>query len=110
MGLRLAVISNWDGRLPEILESHGLAGYFEEITVSSIEHLEKPSVEIFHRTLVRLGVDAGETMHAGDSLRDDYQGAAGAGLTPVLVDRKRLFAGGDYRRVEGVDGILELVG
>jgi putative hydrolase of the HAD superfamily len=108
-GLRLAVISNWDGRLPEILETHDLARYFEEITVSSIEQVEKPSVEIFHRTVARLGVAAGKTMHVGDSLRDDYQGAEGAGLVPVLIDRRRLFTDGEYRRVEGLDGILALL-
>lgn len=109
-GLRLAVISNWDGRLPEILESLGLAHYFETITVSSIEQVEKPSLEIFERTLNRLGLAAAVVMHVGDSLRDDYHGAASAGLTPVLIDRRRLFSDDDYRRVEGLDGILKLTG
>ena len=41
-GLMMAVISNWDGRLPEILAGLDLTDWFAEVTVSTIEGVEKP--------------------------------------------------------------------
>jgi putative hydrolase of the HAD superfamily len=108
-GVRLAVISNWDHRLPDILRSLDIFEIFETVTVSSIEGVEKPSSEIFRRTLARIGISAAETVHVGDSPLEDYNGAEGAGLTSVLIDRHNLFADEPYRRVTSLDKILELV-
>lgn len=98
-GLRLAVTSNWDERLPDILAALGLDRHFEVLTVSHLEGVEKPAREIFERTVARLGVAAGEVVHVGDSPREDYAGALDAGLQPVLVDRQGAFADDGYRRV-----------
>lgn len=108
-GLRLAVVSNWDRRLPEVLAQLDLSRFFEVITVSAQEGTEKPSPEIFERTLRRLGVPAREALHVGDSPREDYQGAEGAGLVAVLIDRERLFVDQPYRRITALDELLKLV-
>jgi putative hydrolase of the HAD superfamily len=108
-GLELAVVSNWDRRLPEILDGLGLAGYFAAVVVSAREGVEKPAPAIFHRALERLGVAPQRALHVGDSPRDDYQGAEGAGLSAALVDRHRRFLGGAFRRIDGLDGVLGLV-
>lgn len=86
-GRRLAVVSNWDSFLPRLLESHGLAGFFRTVSVSAIEGTGKPEAEIFRRTCLRLSVEPGAVLHVGDSLREDYEGARGAGLRAVLLDR-----------------------
>jgi putative hydrolase of the HAD superfamily len=108
-GLRMAVISNWDSRLPEILDGLDLTRWFETVSVSVLEQVEKPSIAIFRRTLQRLGVTAGEAVHVGDSPREDYEGAARAGLHPVLIDRKGLFAETSYRRVAGLDELPAVI-
>ena len=108
-GVRLAVISNWDHRLPEILRLLDLDGSFETVTVSSIEGCEKPSAEIFHRTLGRMGLGPETTIHVGDSPLEDYYGAEQAGLGAALIDRHDLFAGEPYRRISSLDEILDLV-
>jgi len=87
-GLPLAIVSNWDSQLPRLLELRGLARYFRTVSVSAIEETGKPGAEIFRRTCERLGVEAGEALHVGDSLRDDYDGARAAGLRAVLLDRR----------------------
>ncbi len=107
--IRLAVISNWDRRLPEILGHLAIDGSFDVITVSSLEQLEKPSTEIFHRTLRRLSVAPERAIHVGDSPREDYQGSEDAGMTPVLIDREGVFAKGGYRRIERLDSLVDLV-
>jgi putative hydrolase of the HAD superfamily len=109
-GIRLAVISNWDRRLPDILRSLKIFEIFETVTVSSIEGVEKPSSEIFHRTLDRMGISVGETLHVGDSPLEDYTGAETAGLGAALIDRHELFVDEPYRRISSLEEILEMVG
>ena len=109
-GIQPAVISNWDHRLPDILRSLDLFDLFETVTVSSLEGVEKPSSEIFQRTIDRLGVSAAETLHIGDSPLEDYAGAERAGLGAALIDRHDLFADASYRRISSLEEILDLVG
>jgi putative hydrolase of the HAD superfamily len=108
-GIRLAVISNWDRRLPDILRSLGLYDLFETVTVSSLEGVEKPSAEIFRRTTERMGIKVAEAVHVGDSPLEDYTGAQGAGLAAVLIDRHELFVEEPYRRISSLTEILDLV-
>ena len=98
-GHRLAVVSNWDSRLPRLLQDLGLASWFDAIVVSAVEGVEKPAPDIFHRAARRLGVAPGEVTHIGDSPREDYHGALGAGLGAVLLDRRASFAANGFRRV-----------
>ena len=86
-GVALAVVSNWDSFLPHLLEGHGLTPFFRTVSVSAIEGTGKPEAEIFRRTCARLAVAPGAVLHVGDSPRDDYDGARGAGLRAVLLDR-----------------------
>src|SRR5712692_673405 len=90
-GLLLAVVSNWDSQLPALLEGLGLSRRFRTVSVSAIEKTGKPEPEIFLRTCARLGVAPGESLHVGDSLREDYEGACGAGLHAVLLDREKRY-------------------
>lgn len=86
-GLLLAVVSNWDSRLPELLEGLGLARRFGALLVSAIEETGKPDPEIFRRACARLGVPPEGALHVGDSLKEDYEGARSAGLEALLIDR-----------------------
>jgi putative hydrolase of the HAD superfamily len=86
-GVALAVVSNWDSFLPRLLDGHGLTRFFRTVSVSAIEGTGKPEAEIFRRTCARLAVAPGAVLHVGDSPRDDYEGARGAGLRAVLLDR-----------------------
>jgi len=104
-GYRLAVISNWDTRLPRLLEDVGLARWFETITVSAVEGVEKPSPAIFRTTAERMGVESSEMLHVGDSPREDYHGAREAGLVAVLLDRRGIFSGNGFRTVPSLDAL-----
>lgn len=106
-GVSLAVISNWDRRLPDILRSLNIIDAFDAVTVSAIEGVEKPAREIFARTLDRLGVTPARALHVGDSPLEDYRGAEDAGLTALLIDRHEIFAGDGYRRVASLAEILD---
>jgi putative hydrolase of the HAD superfamily len=107
-GARLAVISNWDRRLPRILQTLELIDKFDVVTVSAIEGVEKPAPEIFVSTVSKLGVPKASTIHVGDSPLEDYTGAENAGLTPILVDRHGLFVDDAYRRIASLEQILDI--
>lgn len=107
-GLRLAVISNWDRRLPEILDGLDLTLYFEQIMVSAIEGVEKPAADIFLRTLEKLGTHPDETLHVGDSPLEDYEGSRAVGMSSLLIDRPGSFVDNGYRRIDRLDQVLDL--
>jgi putative hydrolase of the HAD superfamily len=107
-GLRLAVVSNWDSRLPALLGRLGLSDFFDAMLVSSLEGVEKPAVEIFRRAAARLGVRDAACLHVGDSPLDDYRGAESAGMRAVLVDRTGIFADG-YLKVSNLRGLYDMV-
>lgn len=86
-GLPLAIVSNWDSHLPRVLEMTGLTRYFCTVSVSAIEETGKPDAEIFRRTCARVSVAPEEALHVGDSPVDDVDGARGAGLCALLLDR-----------------------
>lgn len=86
-GLRLGVISNWDERLPVLLERLGLARRFDVIAYSAAVGSEKPFPAIFRHALARLGVAAESALHVGDRPTDDVEGADGVGMPALHLDR-----------------------
>lgn len=83
---RLAVISNADGKIAEVLERCGIADCFETITDSGIVGKEKPHPAIFEAALKSLRVRAEASLYVGDVYSVDYVGATGAGMQAVLFD------------------------
>lgn len=86
-GLALAVVSNWDDRLPRLLAALELAPRFGVVVYSAAEGVEKPDPRIFSTALARLGVEPAAAVHVGDSRREDAEGATAAGMQALLLDR-----------------------
>ncbi len=84
---RLAVISNFDGRLRVILEQLGISRYFSSIVISSEVGADKPDPLIFERALELNNVAANEALHVGDDPVRDWQGAAAANISIFKLDR-----------------------
>ena len=85
-GLALAVVSNFDTRLPELLAQLGLARWLQVVVVSSAAGAAKPDPAPFHLALDQLGLPGEAVWHVGDS-PEDLTGAAAAGIPCVLVRR-----------------------
>ena len=109
-GLRLAVVSNWDSRLHGILEGRGLRPWFDAVIVSSEIGWRKPHPEIFRRALAALEVRPEEALHVGDSVGDDLDGAAAAGIPSALLDRRGGRDAGGRPSIRGLRQILGLLG
>lgn len=86
LGYRLAVISNADGRVEELLVRAELRPYFEFVVDSHLVEIEKPDPRIFHHALDRMGVEPRESLYVGDLYPVDVVGARRAGLHAVLLD------------------------
>ena len=77
---RLAIISNFDGRLRTILQHLGLAAHFQPIVISSEVGADKPDPWIFQHALEKAGVPPGAALHVGDDPARDWAAAESAGL------------------------------
>jgi putative hydrolase of the HAD superfamily len=87
--VKLAVVSNWDERLPRLLASLGLAEFFDTLVYSQEAGVEKPNPAIFELALERLGVAPAGAVHVGDSAREDVEGAEAAGMRALRLERSR---------------------
>jgi putative hydrolase of the HAD superfamily len=84
-GLRLAVVSNFDGRLPALLEGLEIAALLDSVVLPSDAGAAKPDARIFDTALRRLEVAPAEALFVGDDAHHDLAGARGAGLEAVDV-------------------------
>jgi len=87
-GLRLAVASNFDGRLVPLLDALGLGRLLDAAAYSSEAGSAKPDPGIFRAALARVGVAPADALHVGDGLVEDVFGARAAGMRALLVDRE----------------------
>ena len=83
---RIAVISNWDDRLPMLLRELGVVEYFDAVITSREVGFEKPDARIFALARARMAVapDA-RCVHIGDSWSRDVRGAHAAAYEAVYV-------------------------
>ena len=104
-GLRLVVASNWDERLPGVLEALGVAGRFESVVFSAAVGFEKPHPSLFSAVARRLDLPPAKILHVGDRRLEDLEGAQGAGFGALLLARSGE-AEGDIRSLAEITGRL----
>lgn len=84
-GLPMAVVSNWDCSLLDVLERFDLRGRFAAVAISAVVGVEKPHPGLWQPALAALGSRPNRTWHIGDDPMADGLGARAAGLVPLLV-------------------------
>jgi putative hydrolase of the HAD superfamily len=102
LGLGVGVLSNWDTRLPALLEGLGLADLFDTVIVSALVGHAKPDPEIFGVAARQAHLEPHHLLHVGDHPRLDQDAARRAGYHALLVDRQQ--------SAHGVDVIHDLRG
>lgn len=90
-GKRMGIISNFSPNCEPLLKQLGLAHYFDFFVVSGILGIEKPDARIFHAAVAEAGKPISELVYIGDSVFHDVEGAQGAGMDAILVDRADRF-------------------
>jgi len=104
--LRIAVASNFDQRLHRLLNSLQLDAYIDLALDSYSAGVAKPHADFFVEHLCRAAeVSPHETLHVGDHLSKDVEGALGAGLQAIHLDR----SGGSNSSPGSISSLSELL-
>jgi putative hydrolase of the HAD superfamily len=106
---RVAVISNADGRIEDVLQRCGIADCFRTITDSGIVGYEKPYPEIFRKAMLSMNAAPAESLYVGDVYSVDYLGAAGAGMQALLMDVPGAYRDKGVPRVESLEELQILL-
>lgn len=97
-GLRVAVTSNWDRRLPRVLANLGLGGDIDAVICSEDVGSAKPAETIFLAACRALELEPASVLHVGDGKIEDREGAVAAGLDALWLNA----AEGDIGALEEV--------
>lgn len=97
-GLRIAVTSNWDRRLPRVLANLGLGAGIDAVVCSEEVGSAKPAEPIFLAACRDLELEPASVLHVGDAKIEDREGAQAAGLQALWLDA----AEGDIGALEEV--------
>lgn len=116
-GVRLAIISNSEGRLSELVAELGWSAYFDVIADSGRLGIDKPQPGIFQHVCAALALPSTELLHVGDSWEADVEGALGVGAGAVWFDarhrqrqlRSGVYGAGDAAELREVLARLRLV-
>mmetsp|Transcript_36395 Transcript_36395/g.102805 ORF Transcript_36395/g.102805 Transcript_36395/m.102805 type:complete len:301 (+) Transcript_36395:425-1327(+) len=84
MGVKTAIVSNFDMRLPLILDRMNLTPLLDAVVVSAEVQAEKPNPVIFQAAVDQLRLRPEECVHVGDDRRNDLWGARDAGCHALL--------------------------
>jgi len=84
-GFKLGVISNASSELSALWVESEFEPLFDAVLFSADERMMKPDRRLYERTAELLGVAAEECMFVGDGAYRELQGAAAAGMSPVLI-------------------------
>jgi|SRR5271166_155565 len=99
----LAVISNADGKIANVLERCGIADCFLAITDSGLVGHEKPHPAIFEAALRGMDAVAEQSLYVGDVYSVDYLGATQAGMQAILFDVSGAYRESGLPRVESLE-------
>lgn len=110
-GYPLGVISNWAPPLEEALTSLGIRHLFEVVICSTLVGVRKPARTIFEVAGDAFDVPASRCIYIGDSVELDVEGALGAGMRAILIerdgqDRQQRCSLGSYRTISSLEALL----
>ncbi len=89
-GYEIALLSNNDSRLRQVVRELGITDLFSQIFISAEIGHEKPSPEIFRFVERKMQRMPHEILHLGDSFARDFQGALRAGWSALLFGRPKI--------------------
>jgi len=84
--LQTAIVSNASSDVREMLDSSPLANAVDHVVLSAEVSIMKPDPRIFQLVATALDVSADRCWYIGDGNDNELDGAAAAGMAPVLFD------------------------
>lgn len=98
--LKIGVVSNATDLLNRVLHNLDLTKYFDFVVISDSVGVRKPSPKIFLIAAEEAGTNPSRSIYFGDKPAVDIDGAAGAGMKGVLVDRSNAFPDAECLRIK----------
>jgi putative hydrolase of the HAD superfamily len=105
----IAVISNADGKIADLLHRCGIGDCFRTITDSGIVGHEKPNPVIFEAALKSVNASPEKSLYVGDVYSVDYRGATGAGMQAILFDAPGAYRSKGLPRVESLGELMTVI-
>jgi putative hydrolase of the HAD superfamily len=84
-GFRLGMISNATSELSSLWAESAFQPLFDAVLFSADERMMKPDRRLYDRMAELLAVEAAQCLFVGDGAYRELQGAAEAGMSPVLI-------------------------
>ena len=106
-GLKLAIASNFDGRLFAIAREVEPLSLCHRVLVSSQIGYRKPHRRFFETILATLGTPPGQVFYVGDDPHNDITGAQSVGMHAVLLDRGGATGGAAFASLNGISRVLD---
>ena len=106
LNLKIAVASNFDGRLRSVLAGFPESRLLHDIVISSEVGWRKPAPEFFAELCRRLASNPDQILFVGDSRGNDYEAPRRAGLRALLLDPAGRHAQSNCRRIEKLAELL----
>ena len=108
-GVKLGLVTNGLKRDFEyLLKRMELADCFDVVVGMDTCDKAKPDKEIFLFALNKLGIHPEQALFVGDSVKNDYKGAEGAGMKPLIIDREGK-APSNVDKIESLTALLSLL-
>jgi putative hydrolase of the HAD superfamily len=115
--VRIGIVSDWGSNLRAIIAELELDRHVDFVLPSGAVGLAKPNPDFYRLALETAGVAAGEGLMVGDSYRADVQGAWGAGMDALWLDRHEGMSitpadeplPNDVRRIRSLDEVPAIV-
>ncbi len=98
-GMPMAVLSNFPAYLHDVLARFDLTRFFDFVVVSAEVGLAKPDPRIFDLVAEKANRPRERLLYVGDHVGDDIEGARGAGMDAVLIDRSNRQPGAPCPRI-----------
>ena len=105
--LRLACVSNSDGRAESTLVACGVREGLEFVVDSHLVGIEKPDPRIFAVALERLGVAPERALYVGDIVSVDRDGSRAASMHFTLIDPSGDYAPPGVAAIRTIDGLYD---
>jgi putative hydrolase of the HAD superfamily len=108
-GVKIGLVTNYDSRVLDVLESLGIRNLFDTLTISTLAGAAKPDRLIFLNACAALSCPPAETVHVGDDYEEDLQGASQAGLCAYLYDPQGRYREQNLPRICRLAELLEIL-
>lgn len=108
----MVLVSNFYGNVDEVLRDFDLRRYFQGVIESAVVGVRKPDPRIFTLGVVALGLEPGQVLVVGDSLRKDILPARSIGCATAWIKGKGWTANEDAAtdpsQIDSLDALLAL--